>query len=154
MDKKISKTKYFMKLAIDQAIQARDRHEVPVGAIITNESNEIISANGNRMIELNDPTAHAEILTIRDACKKIKTNKLFNFSLFTTLEPCAMCAMAISLSGIENLYFAAEDTKKGCIENGLKIYSSNSCHHKPNVVMGFYKKESENLLKNFFLDKR
>ena len=84
-----------MKLAIDQAIQARDRNEVPVGAIITNESNEIISANGNRVIELNDPTAHAEILIIREACLKLKTRKLFNFSLFTTLEPCAMCAMAI-----------------------------------------------------------
>ena len=105
MDKKISKTKYFMKLAIDQAIQARDRHEVPVGAIITNESNEIISANGNRMIELNDPTAHAEILTIRDACQKIKTNKLFNFSLFTTLEPCAMCASAISKTRIKKITY-------------------------------------------------
>ena len=143
-----------MKLAIDQAIQARDRNEVPVGAIITNESNEIISANGNRVIELNDPTAHAEILIIREACLKLKKRKLFNFSLFTTLEPCAMCAMAISLSGIKNLYFAAEDEQKGCVENGLRIYSTNLCNHKPNVVSGFYKIESEELLKKFFLDKR
>ena len=120
-----------MKLALSEAEKAKDRDEVPVGAVIVNQKNEIISSNGNRMRELNDPTAHAEILVIRNACKTLKTTKLFDFSLFTTLEPCAMCAMAISLVGIKNLYFATEDKKKGCVENGIRIFSSNSCHHEP-----------------------
>ena len=143
-----------MKLALSEAEKAKDRDEVPVGAVIVNQKNEIISSNGNRMRELNDPTAHAEILVIRNACKTLKTTKLFDFSLFTTLEPCAMCAMAISLVGIKNLYFATEDKKKGCVENGIRIFSSNSCHHEPNVFYGFYKEESEVLLKKFFSQRR
>ena len=122
-----------MKLALSEAEKAKDRNEVPVGAVIVNQKNEIVSSNGNRMLELNDPTAHAEILVIRNACKTLKTTKLFDFSLFTTLEPCAMCAMAISLVGIKNLYFAAEDRKKGCVENGIRIFSSNYFHHVANV---------------------
>ena len=124
-----------MKLALSEAEKAKDRDEVPVGAVIVNQKNEIISSNGNRKRELNDPTAHAEILVIRNACKTLKTTKLFDFSLFTTLEPCAMCAMAISLVGIKNLYFATEDKKKGCVENGIRIFSSNSCHHERNVFL-------------------
>ena len=143
-----------MKLALIEAKKADNRNEVPVGAIITDENNNIIASDGNRMRELNDPTAHAEILVIREACKKIKNHKLTECSLFTTLEPCAMCAMAISLAGIKNLYFAAEDRKKGCVENGIRIYSTNSCHHEPDVFSGFYNKESEELLKKFFLSKR
>lgn len=143
-----------MKLALSEAEKAKDRNEVPVGAVIVNQKNEIVSSNGNRMLELNDPTAHAEILVIRNACKTLKTTKLFDFSLFTTLEPCAMCAMAISLVGIKNLYFATEDKKKGCVENGIRIFSSNYCHHEPNVFNGFYKKESEDLLKKFFSQRR
>ena len=143
-----------MKLALSEAEKAKDRDEVPVGAVIVNQKNEIISSNGNRMRELNDPTAHAEILVIRNACKTLKTTKLFDFSLFTTLEPCAMCAMAISLVGIKNLYFATEDKKKGCVENGIRFFSSNSCHHEPNVFNGFYKEESEVLLKKFFSQRR
>ncbi len=143
-----------MKLTIEEAVKAKNRNEVPVGSLIINKKYEIIASNGNRVIELNDPTAHAEILTLREASNKLKTTKLYGFSLFTTLEPCAMCAMAISLAGIKNLYFATEDEKKGCVENGLQIYKSNSCHHKPNIFSGFYKKESEDLLKKFFSDKR
>jgi len=154
LNNNISQTKFFMKLAIEEAIKSKDRNEVPVGSIVINEKNKIISSNGNRIIELNDPTAHAEILVLREASNKLKTTKLYGFSLFTTLEPCAMCAMAISLAGIKNLYFAAEDEKKGCVDNGIQIYKTNSCHHKPNIFSGFYKKESENLLKKFFLDKR
>ena len=154
MNNNISQTKYFMKLTIEEAVKAKNRNEVPVGSLIINKKYEIIASNGNRVIELNDPTAHAEILTLREASNKLKTTKLYGFSLFTTLEPCAMCAMAISLAGIKNLYFAAEDEKKGCVENGLQIYKSNSCHHKPNIFSGFYKKESEDLLKKFFSDKR
>ena len=102
-----------MKLALIEAKKADNRNEVPVGAIITDENNNIIASNGNRMRELNDPTAHAEILVIREACKKIKNHKLTECSLFTTLEPCAMCAMAISLAGIKNLYFAASGAHPG-----------------------------------------
>ncbi|MDC0247055.1 nucleoside deaminase [OCS116 cluster bacterium] len=150
----MTKTKYFMKLALSEAEKAKKRDEVPVGAIIVNQKNEIISSNGNRMRELNDPTAHAEVLVIRNACKTLKTTKLFGFSLFTTLEPCAMCAMTISLVGIKDLYFAAEDKKKGCVENGIRIFSSDSCHHEPNVYNGFYKREAEDLLKKFFAQRR
>ena len=139
-----------MKLALIEAKKAEDRGEVPVGALIIDQNNNIISFDGNRMRELNDPTAHAEIQVIRKACIKLETSKLFNFSLFTTLEPCAMCAMAISLAGIKNLYFAAEDKKGGALKMGLEFIQQISCHHEPNVFSGFYNKEfGEELLKNF-----
>ena len=129
------------------------KNEVPVGSVVVCYD-RIIGRGYNQCESLVDPTAHAEILAIRKACINLETSKLFNFSLFTTLEPCAMCAMAISLAGIKNLYFAAEDGKKGCVENGIRIYSTNSCHHEPDVFSGFYNEESEELLKKFFLSKR
>ena len=143
----------WMTKAIDQANYALKKDEVPIGAVIVKD-NKIIGKGYNKVESLKDSTAHAEILVIRNACKTLKTTKLFDFSLFTTLEPCAMCAMAISLVGIKNLYFATEDKKKGCVENGIRIFSSNSCHHEPNVFNGFYKKESEVLLKKFFSQRR
>ena len=132
----------------------KDRGEVPVGALIIDQNNNIISSDGNRMRELNDPTAHAEILVIRKACIKLKTSKLFNFSLFTTLEPCAMCAMAISLAGIKNLYFAAEDRKKDALKMGLEFIRQilvimSLMYFQVSII-----KESEELLKKFFLSKR
>ena len=143
-----------MKAALKEANKAAMRNEVPVGAVLTDQSGKILSKNGNRVREMRDPTAHAELLVLRDAAKKLNSDKLVNCSIYTTLEPCIMCAMAISLSRVKNLYYGALDSKKGAIDNGLKIYSSSSCQHKPEVFSGFYEKESEQILKTFFKDKR
>ena len=143
-----------MKLALSEAEKAKERDEVPVEAIIINQKNEIISSNGNRMRELNDPTAHAEILVIRNACKTLKTTKLFDFSLFTTLEPCAMCAQAISFSRIRRVYFGAYDYKGGGVENGARIFNQPTCHHVPEVIGGIEEEKCANLLKDFFALRR
>ena len=139
-----------MKVALKEANKAAKRNEVPVGAVLTDQSGKILSKNGNRVREMKDPTAHAELLVLRESSKLLNSDKLINCSIYTTLEPCAMCAMAISLARIKNLFYGAFDQKKGAVDNGPKIYASNSCQHKPNVFSGFYEKESEELLKIFF----
>ena len=139
----IEKTSYFMKIAFAEAIKAKNRDEVPVGSVIVDERNNIIASNGNRIIELSDPTAHAEILCIREASKKIQSERLVNCSLFSTLEPCAMCASAISFARIKNLYFGAFDPKGGAVENGIKFFNSDTCNHKPDVYGGFMKKNHQ-----------
>ena len=150
----IEKTSYFMKIAFTEAIKAKNRDEVPVGSVIVDERNNIIASNGNRIIELSDPTAHAEILCIREASKKIQSERLVNCSLFSTLEPCAMCASAISFARIKNLYFGAFDPKGGAVENGIKFFNSNASNHKPDVYGGFSEKKSSDLLKSYFTLKR
>lgn len=143
-----------MKIAIDEAIKAKNRDEVPVGSVIIDKQNNIISSNGNRIIELSDPTAHAEILCIREATKKLKNERLIDCSIFSTLEPCTMCATAISLARIKTLYFSAFDTKNGAVENGIKFYNSKICNHKPDFFGGFNEKKSSDLLKTYFAKKR
>ena len=150
----IEKTNHFMKIAIDEAIKAKNRDEVPVGSVIIDKQNNIISSNGNRIIELSDPTAHAEILCIREATKKLKNERLIDCSIFSTLEPCAMCAAAISLARIKTLYFSAFDAKNGAVENGIKFYNSKICNHKPDFFGGFNEKKSSDLLKTYFAKKR
>ena len=150
----IEKTSYFMKIAFAEAIKAKNRDEVPVGSVIVDERNNIIASNGNRIIELSDPTAHAEILCIREASKKIQSERLVNCSLFSTLEPCAMCASAISFARIKNLYFGAFDPKGGAVENGIKFFNSDTCNHKQDVYGGFSEKKSSDLLKSYFTLKR
>ena len=150
----IEKTSYFMKIAFTEAIKAKNRDEVPVGSVIVDERNNIIASNGNRIIELSDPTAHAEILCIREASKKIQSERLVNCSLFSILEPCAMCASAISFARIKNLYFGAFDPKGGAVENGIKFFNSYTCNHKPDVYGGFNEKKSSDLLKSYFALKR
>lgn len=142
-----------MEDAIRQARLAAKRDEVPVGAVIIH-NNEIIAADGNRTLERKDPTAHAEILVIRSAAQKLGSERLFDCDLHVTLEPCAMCAAAISFARIRRIYYGAPDQKSGAVESGVRFFSNPTCHHAPQVYPGFMESESRLLLKEFFSQKR
>ncbi len=142
-----------MEEAINQAKLAFDNQEVPVGAVVV-ENGKIISATFNQNIKLHDPTAHAEILAIRNAAKFKNSPRLDNCDIYITLEPCAMCAAAISLARIRRVYYALSDEKFGAIENGVNFFSNKNCHHKPEIYSGISELESKNLLQNFFKNKR
>lgn len=143
----------FMHAAMEEAKRAGERDEVPIGAIITHNG-AIIAANGNRTRELNDPTAHAEILVIREACKILGTQRIPDCNLYVTLEPCTMCAAAISFARIKNLTFAAPDPKGGGILHGAQFFSQPTCHHKINITHGIMNEEASTLLTAFFKNKR
>ncbi len=143
-----------MRSAMEEAIAATLRSEVPIGAIITDESGKIIARAGNRTRELRDPTAHAEILAIRQACEQAGAQRIPNTILYVTLEPCAMCAAAISFARISRLIFAATDPKGGGILHGGKFYSQPTCHHKPHVENGIMDQECGQILKDFFKARR
>ena len=142
-----------MERAIEQARLAGERGEVPVGAVIVKD-NQIIALSENQIINRRDPTAHAEILAIRSACEILKTERLIDCDLYVTLEPCPMCAAAISLARIRRLYFGAYDPKGGGVENGPRIFNQTTCHHKPEVIGGIHESQCGELLKDFFKDKR
>ena len=143
-----------MEIALTEAKLAGKRDEVPVGAVIVDKDYNILATNGNRILELADPTEHAEILCIREASKKMKNERLVGCTIYTSLEPCAMCASAISLARIKRLYFGAFDNKTGGVENGIKFFESSSCMHKTEFYGGFKEKESESILKSYFKIKR
>ena len=147
-------TNQFMEIALKEARFAGDRDEVPVGAVIVDKNNNILASNGNRIIELSDPTAHAEILCIREASKKVKNERLTDCTIFSSLEPCIMCATAISYARIKKLFFGAYDYKTGAVESGIKYFETSSCNHKPEFYGGFKEKESELILKSYFKMKR
>lgn len=142
-----------MALALAQARAAAERGEVPVGAVIVRDG-QVLASAGNRTLELRDPTAHAETLAIRIACEAIQSERLIDCDLYVTLEPCPMCAAAISFARIRRLYFAASDPKGGAVENGVRLYSSPSCHHAPEVYGGLSEREAAELLRDFFRGKR
>ena len=142
-----------MMAALDQAKLAASRGEVPVGAVLVS-NNEIIASDGNRTIELKDPTAHAEILVIRKAASLISSERLIDCDLHVTLEPCAMCAAAISQARIRRLYFGAQDPKSGGVENGVRYFEDKTCHHAPEIYSGFHEQESARILREFFRSKR
>jgi tRNA(adenine34) deaminase len=142
-----------MQLALAQASAAGARGEVPVGAVVVRGGSPIASA-GNRTVELKDPTAHAEMLAIRAAAAMIGSERLNGCDLYVTLEPCAMCAAAISLARIRRLYFGALDSKMGGVEHGSRIFSQPTCHHRPEVYGGIAQSESTELLKAFFRARR
>ncbi|MFC5419149.1 nucleoside deaminase [Bosea eneae] len=142
-----------MALALAEARAAAERGEVPVGAVIV-RGGEILASAGNRTLELKDPTAHAETLAIRLACEAIGSERLIDCDLYVTLEPCPMCAAAISFARIRRLYFAASDPKGGAVENGVRLYRSPSCHHAPEVYGGLSEREAAELLRDFFRGKR
>ena len=145
----------FMGLAIELARAAYDNDEVPVGAVIVQtRNNEVISAFSNQMRQQRSSIAHAEMLAIQKANKIINNERLIGCEMFVSLEPCPMCAHAISISRIDTLYFAAEDPKGGGVINGPKIFESSSCHHKPEVKYGLMADESSKLLRSFFKSKR
>lgn len=143
-----------MDQALIEARAAAARGEVPVGAVLVNARGEMVASAGNRTRELNDPTAHAEILAIRAACAALGSERLPGHSLWVTLEPCPMCAMAISAARIERLYYGASDPKSGGIAQGPRIYDHAQAHHVPEVVDGIGAAEAEKLLKAFFEARR
>lgn len=146
---------YFMAIALDEAQQAAARDEVPIGAIIVNpDTHEIIARAGNRTRECNDPSAHAEILAIREACQKDGAQRIPAYDLYVTLEPCAMCAAAISFARLRRVIFAAPDPKGGGILHGGQFFEQPTCHHSPVVVDGPRAEECSRLLKSFFKTKR
>lgn len=142
-----------MVLALGQAQKAAKCGEVPVGAVIVKDGN-VIAATGNRVVELRDPTAHAELLAIRSACELLQSERLVDCDLYVTLEPCPMCAQAISFARIRRLYFGAYDPKGGGVDNGARIFHQTSCHHKPEVYGGIQESECTALLKDFFRARR
>jgi len=143
-----------MQLALTEAEAAAKRGEVPVGAVLVSPAGKVLAAAGNRTRELNDPTAHAEVLAIRAACKKLKSERLTDCDLYVTLEPCPMCATAISFSRIRRLYFGAWDPKGGGVDNGPRIFSQDTCHHAAEVYGGLDATRAGDLLKAFFAEKR
>ena len=145
----------YMHVALELAKQAFAEDEVPVGAIIVDpQSGEIIAQAYNHSAHSGDATAHAEILAIQQACQKLGTTRLWNLDMYVTLEPCTMCAAAISFARISNLYFGAEDPKGGAVINGVKFYNSPTCHHRPHVESGISANECSEILKHFFKQKR
>lgn len=142
-----------MERAFAEARAAAQRGEVPVGAAIVH-AGEVIAAAGNRTLEWKDPTAHAEIVAIREAARRLGSERLIGCDLYVTLEPCAMCAGAISFARIRRLYYGAGDEKGGAVDHGTRFFASPICHHAPEIYSGFGETESASLLKDFFSAKR
>lgn len=143
-----------MTLAMEEARAAQARGEVPVGAVLVAPNGEIAARAGNRTRELNDPTAHAEVLAIRQACRALGSERLIGYDLYVTLEPCPMCAGAIAASRIARLYYGASDPKSGGVEVGARVFSHRQCHHAPEVYDGISAQEAEIMLKSFFAGRR
>ncbi|MFN3550432.1 MAG: tRNA adenosine(34) deaminase TadA [Endomicrobiia bacterium] len=149
MTKKLSKEKIFMLKALEEAKKAYKKNEVPVGTVIVKDG-KIVSKAHNLNIKTKDPTAHAEILALRKASKKLGNYRLADCELYTTLEPCAMCAGAMVYARIKKLVYAADDPKSGCCKSVLNIVNNNKFNHRIEVLNGIYKKQAEMLLKKFF----
>ena len=144
-----------MALAFAEAEAAAKRDEVPVGAVIYHQgNNQVIAAAGNQTIERNDPTAHAEILAIRMAGEKLGNYRLLDCALFVTLEPCVMCAGAISFARLSRLVYGAGDPKGGAVNHGPEFFRQPTCHHRPKVISGLMEEKSGALLRNFFAERR
>jgi tRNA(Arg) A34 adenosine deaminase TadA len=143
-----------MSLALEAARAAALRGEVPVGAVVAGPDGAVVASAGNRTRELADPTAHAEILAIRAAAAARGSERLEDCDLFVTLEPCAMCAAAVSFARIRRLYFGAPDPKGGAVEHGPRFFSQPTCHHAPEVYGGLAEEEAAALLKAFFAARR
>lgn len=145
----------FMEMAIKEARFASENGEVPVGAVIANrESGQVVSKAANKTKSSRRATAHAEMIAIEEAMKVMNSEWLTGCDIYVSLEPCPMCAHAISLARLDRLYFAASDTKGGGVENGPRIFESKSCNHKPEIYSGIMEKESSQLIRNFFKAKR
>ena len=144
---------HWMRLALEQAALAAQAGEVPVGAVVA-LNGEVIATAHNSPRTLNDPSAHAEMLAIRAAAEILGSERLVDCDLHVTLEPCAMCAAAISFARIRRLYFAAGDEKMGAVEHGPRFYSQPTCHHAPDVYSGLGEDRAKELLKDFFKSRR
>ena len=143
----------FMEIALEEARLAADRGEVPIGAV-ERDDGAIIATAGNRTREDRDPTAHAEVLAIRSAAASIGNERLGGADLYVTLEPCTMCAAAISFARLRRVYYGAEDPKGGAIDNGVRFFHQPTCHHAPEVYSGIGESEAASLLRSFFADRR
>ena len=143
-----------MDLALVEAERARELGEVPIGAVIVGADGAVLVKAGNRTLALRDPTAHAELLAIREACAKLGSERLSGCDLYVTLEPCAMCAAAISFARIRRLYFGASDPKGGAVEHGPRFFTQPTCHHAPEVIGGIGETRAAALLKQFFVERR
>jgi len=144
-----------MTLALEEAEKAAARGEVPVGAVLYDKSNgQILARSGNQTLENHDPTAHAEIQVIRAACRMRTAQRIPDTTLFVTLEPCTLCAAAISFARIDRVVFAASDPKGGGVLHGARFFEQATCHHRPLVAHGPLAEESARLLKNFFAQRR
>ena len=142
-----------MEMALEEARAAAERGEVPIGAVIVRDGT-VLARAGNRCIERDDPTAHAEMLAIRAAAEAVGSQRLADADLYVTLEPCAMCAAAISFARIRRLYFGASDPKSGAVESGVRFFGDPSCHHAPDVYGGMAEDEAATLLRDFFRARR
>jgi tRNA(adenine34) deaminase len=143
----------FMDDALAEARGAAAAHEVPVGAVVVRDGT-VVARAGNRTLRDRDPTAHCEMLAIRQAAAAVGSERLTDCDLYVTLEPCAMCAAAISFARIRRLYYGAADPKGGAVENGVRLFASPTCHHRPEVYGGMGESEAGALLKAFFQARR
>lgn len=143
-----------MQAALAEAESAAERGEIPVGAVVVGSDGRVLARAGNRTRELADPTAHAELLAIREACRLLGSERLESADLYVTLEPCPMCAAAISFARIRRLYFGALDPKGGGVEHGARIFTQSTCHHAPQVYGGIEETRSGDLLRHFFASRR
>jgi tRNA(adenine34) deaminase len=142
-----------MDLALDQARAAAAAGEVPVGCVIVRDG-AVLAQTGNRTLADRDPTAHAELLAIRAAAAALRSERLTDCDLYVTLEPCAMCAAAISFARVRRLYYGAADPKGGAVENGVRFFDSSTCHHRPEVYGGIGEGAAGELLRDFFRARR
>lgn len=142
-----------LSLAFEEARAAARAGEVPVGAVVVSK-NKVVARAGNRILRDCDPTAHAELLAIRAACKVLASERLVACDLYVTLEPCAMCATAISFARLRRLYFAAADPKGGGVEHGPRFFAQPTCHHAPEIYGGLREREAADLLRQFFHERR
>lgn len=149
----MGKTNGFMEAAFEEARAAGLRGEVPIGAVVVRDG-EILGRAGNETRSLNDVTAHAEILAIRRAAAAVGDERLIDADLYVTLEPCTMCAAAISFARIRRIYYAARDEKGGAVESGVRFYQQPTCHHVPEVYSGIRESEAADMLRGFFQDRR
>ena len=143
-----------MDTALAEAEAAARRGEVPVGAVVVGADGRVLARAGNRTLELKDPTAHAEMLAIRAACAALGSERLVGCDLHVTLEPCAMCAAAISFARLRRLYFGAADPKGGAVEHGPRVFAQPTCHHAPEIYGGIAETQAGDLLKQFFKERR
>jgi tRNA(adenine34) deaminase len=142
-----------MSCAFFEARSAAERGEVPIGAVIVRDG-AIVSRAGNQTLADRDPTAHAEVVAIRRACLVESSERLFGCDIYVTLEPCVMCAAAISFARLRRLYFAAQDPKGGAVEHGTRFFAQPCCHHAPEIYGGIRESEAAEMLKSFFMDLR
>jgi tRNA(adenine34) deaminase len=143
----------FMEIALEEARAAAERGEVPVGCAIA-LGGEVIARAGNRTLAERDPTAHAELLAIREAARALNSERLVDCDLYVTLEPCTMCAAAIAFARIRRLYYGAADPKGGAVESGVRFFAGPTCHHRPEVYGGIRQRDAAALLRDFFAGRR